>query len=77
MKASSKLGSGPSVGAITRLQSLTSPPHSGGLEIVPSIALFDVLFVSTMALKVLDISHSVAASSPTLQIGIYLSSYII
>jgi hypothetical protein len=67
VKASSKLGSGPSVGAITRLQSLTSPPHSGGLEIVPSIALFDVLFVSTMALKVSEEAHFLTVSSPTLE----------
>jgi hypothetical protein len=34
--------------------------------IMPYMVLFDALFVSTMALKVLEEPHSLAASSPTL-----------
>jgi hypothetical protein len=67
VKASWKLGTVPSFGVTTRLRRSSSPPHSRGLMIVPSHALFIVRFDSTMALKVLVHTHSVAASSPTLE----------
>ena len=52
-KASWKLGMVPLSGAATtnRLRKSSSPTHSGGLTIGHSIILFDVPFVSTMALK--------------------------
>jgi hypothetical protein len=45
-----KLGSMHSCGATIQLQKSSSPPHLGGYVIMPSHALFDVPFVSTMAL---------------------------
>jgi hypothetical protein len=41
--------------------------HSGGLEIGPSVILFNVPFVSTMALKALEKAHLLTASSQTLE----------
>jgi hypothetical protein len=35
--------------------------------IMPYMVLFDAVFVSTMALKVLEEAHFLAASSPTLE----------
>jgi len=45
----------------------TFSPHSGGFVMMPSQVLFDVPFVSTMALKAFEVTHSMAASSPTLE----------
>jgi hypothetical protein len=67
VKASWKLGLVPSVIATIQLQLSTSPPHSGGLTIMPSVTLSDAPFVSTMTLKALDNAHSLAASSPILE----------
>jgi hypothetical protein len=62
-----KLGKVPSRGAAIRLQRSPSPTHSGGLMMEPYTVLFDALFISTMALKVLEHTHLVAASSPILE----------
>jgi hypothetical protein len=62
-----KLGVIPSDGATFRLQISTYQTHSGGLRIFPSCPLSKLLFVSTMALKALEDTHSLAASSPTLE----------
>jgi hypothetical protein len=43
------------------------PNSPGGLTMVPSMTLFNVIFVSTMALRVLENTHLVPASSPTLE----------
>jgi hypothetical protein len=63
----SQLGIMPSQIVAIRLRRSSSPPHSGGLTIVPSGTLFAVQFVSMMALKVLEVAHLLAASSPTLE----------
>ena len=65
VKASWKLGTVPSVGATTRLQISTYPTHSGGLMIMPSFILSELLFVFTMILKALESTHSLPAYSPT------------
>jgi hypothetical protein len=57
-EASWKLGNGPSVVAATQLRSSTSPTHSGGLTVMPSHILSELLFVSTMTLKALETGHS-------------------
>jgi hypothetical protein len=57
----------PSGIADIQLRKSTFPSHSGGLTIGPSMALFDVLFISTMALKALEEPHLLTASSPTLE----------
>ena len=67
VKASWKLGNGPSGGARTRLQKSIYPPHSGGLKIEPSHILSDIPFVSTMTLKALENTHSHHASLPILE----------
>ena len=67
MKASWKSGKVPSQGATIQLRKSTSPPHSEEFVIMPSVPLFDVLFVSTMALKALGSPHLLAAFSPNLE----------
>lgn len=44
---------------------ITSPIHSGGLTVKPSLALSDVQFVSTMTLKALEKTYSRGVSSST------------
>jgi hypothetical protein len=67
VKASWKLGHGPSLGATTLLRKSTYPTQSEGLTIVHSWRLFDIPFVSTMALKALEQEHSLAVYSPILE----------
>ena len=62
-----KLGIVPSLGATIRLPKSSSRTHSGGLTLGHSGPLFELPFVSTMALKALEHTHSLPASSPTLE----------
>ena len=65
VKASWKLGNVPLGVANTQLRRSSSPHHSGGSVIGPFIALFELQFIFTMALKALEELHSLTASSPT------------
>jgi hypothetical protein len=60
-----EIGDLPSGFATIQLRKSTSPTHSGGLTIVLSIALFEQIFVFTIALKVSVEMHSLPAFSPT------------
>ena len=57
MKASWKLRVVPSLAATIQLLKSISTPHYGGLVIGPYLTLFDVPFVSMMALKALRASQ--------------------
>jgi hypothetical protein len=59
------LGNVPLGVANTQLRRSSSPHHSGGSVIGPFIALFELQFIFTMALKALEELHSLTASSPT------------
>jgi len=54
VKASWKLGQNPYTIVTIQLRQSTSPTHSGGFMITPSIILFERLFVSTMTFKALE-----------------------
>ena len=49
------------------IMKINIPGSPGGLTILLSIALFELMFVFTMTLKALETTHSVSAHSPILE----------